>query len=213
MTTESDRPPRYVNGKSNPLYVKWYRAKNHSKKQDYAKRYYLLHKKKSSMPCECGCGKKVDCEGARFIRGHCMRLDSIKEKHKGKIDTTIHSPHYKGRMSETLLKKRENHQCALVWRIKSPDNQIYTFRNLMLFVRENGHLFDPNDAVAKLGQRCCNAVSGICSISPRAKRPKGSWKGWRIDSQQERLFHEGKTLLEDITPPVSSNTTRETPPQ
>lgn len=220
MITESERPPSKINGKVNPAYRKWYRTIKNPRQycltphmQEASRRYYLSHKKKSSKPCDCGCGGTVDREGARFIRGHCMRLESIRAKHHDKVFKNSQDPRYQKKMSESLLKLREKHPNALVWRLKSPDNKTYTFKNLRLFVRENSHLFHPDDIVIKPGQKYGRAVFGLHSISPRAKKPNGSWKGWRIDSQQERLFHEGKTLLEDITPPrASSSTTRETPP-
>jgi len=102
----------------------------------------------------------------------------------------------------------EDHGMAKPWRLRSPRNVVYEFRNLIHFVRENGHLFDAEDVAwrRKPGNRThtCRAVGGLNSISPRLKKPNGSWKGWRIDSQQERLFYEGLSLLEDITP-ASSN--------
>ena len=108
------------------------------------------------------------------------------------------------------------HQNERIWRLRSPHNVTYTFKNVNLFVKTHAHLFHSDDLIEKTtpsGVKYCSATRGLASISPRAKKPNGSWKGWRIDSQQERLFHEGKTLLEDITPRASSNTTRETPPQ
>ena len=118
------------------------------------------------------------------------------------------------KVSNSHRAQGDHHFMAKPWRLLSPQNVTYEFRNLLHFIRENEHLFNPEDVVWVLhtnGSSRCNASTGLGSISPRLKNPNGSWKGWRIDSQQERVFHEGKTLLEDITlPQDSSNTIQET---
>lgn len=96
----------------------------------------------------------------------------------------------------------QQHHMAKPWRLRSPQNVTYEFKNLADFVRKNPHLFYPEDVIWRYTpwnhSYTCKAVGGLNSISPRLKKPNGSWKGWRIDSQQERIFHEGKTLMEDI---------------
>lgn len=202
MTTESERPPSKINGKVTPEYNLWYRQQR---------------KKKVTKTCECGCGETLSNENFRFKNNHFLRVSGNREKLISKITAACQTAAVRKIKSDVLLKMGESHHSAKPWRVISPDNVKYEFRNVHHFVRSHAHLFHPDDLAQKFNTKgrdpCCNASRGIQSLSPRRKRPNGTWKGWRIDSQQERLFHEGKTLLEDITPPVSSSTTRENPPQ
>jgi hypothetical protein len=199
MTTESERPPRIVNGKRNPVYEKWVAQRAAAK---------------ITKTCGCGCGALVKTKRNEYVSGHQWLVPSNKEKWD-KINT---STDLKKKRIKTHQSKGCSHGRAKNWCLKSPDNATYTFKNVGHFVRTHAHLFHPDDTIIKYRKGTlmghCNAINGLLSLSPRQKNPKGTWKGWRIDSQQERLFHEGKTLLEDISPlPTSSNTTRETPPR
>jgi hypothetical protein len=249
MTTESDRPPRRINGKWNSKYEEWRRRMKGAKprplnvppkyvngKLNPENTKYYSDKKaaKVTKKCDCGCGETLRDPNTRCKPGHHLRATQEHEKWIGKLC----SPAHRKKVSETGTSKGEKHQKAGVWHLKSPNNVSYSFKNLEHFIRSHAHLFHPDDIVRKLkkngGSFWCRAGMGLNSLSPRCKNPKGSWKGWRIDSQQERLFHEGKTLLEDTTdqaPPwlrvpveapidapesfkwkASSSTNQETPP-
>lgn len=222
MTTESEKPPRLIGGKRNPAYEKWVAQRAAAK---------------ITKTCECGCGALLKSKRNRYVSGHQWLVPSYKEKWVG-INT---SHEMLERKLKTHLSKGPAHSRAKNWCVKSPDNKSYSFKNVGHFVRTHAHLFHPDDVILKYKKGTfkshCNAIQGLLSLSPRQKSPKGTWKGWRIDSQQERLFHENKTLLEDISdqePPwlknqvdtpipdgapttfkwkASSSTTRETPPR
>lgn len=80
------------------------------------------------------------------------------------------------------------------WRLRSDMNVTYAFKNLCKFVRENKHLFQPEETVAPI--RKSIAAKGLATLSIRRKKPVGSWHGWTWNSQQERLKNEGCDLLE-----------------
>ena len=100
--------------------------------------------------------------------------------------------------SDPRLAKGEANSHCRVWRLRSPMNVVYTFRNLRKFIEENSSLFAPDDIIWKphgTGIRC-RASAGIEGMSPRKKRPSGGWKGWTWNSQVERFKNEGRDLLE-----------------
>lgn len=73
---------------------------------------------------------------------------------------------------------------AKVWLIISPDNERFVVKNLYQFVRDNKHLFLPDDVVFKrqggkrgTGGEYCNATSGL--IYAASKRGRGRWKDWQ----------------------------------
>src|ERR1017187_1806001 len=89
------------------------------------------------------------------------------------------------------------HCRARIWRVRSPENIVYEFKNLQLFIREHSELFLPGDVIWKGKNKLkCNANGGIQSICPRKKHPVGSWKNWTWYSHLERLKNEGCDLLE-----------------
>lgn len=200
MKRNTNNPPSKINGKANPEYTKW---------------YWQQRKISVTKTCECGCGWVLSKEKSRFKKGHYLHEGNRREEFVLKRITLGQDPIVRKFRSDVLLKKKESHFSAKPWRIISPSNVTYQFSNLNHFVRTHKHLFHPDDVAQKTtkkGEPYWSASRGIQALSPRKKKPCGSWKGWRIDSQQERLFHEGKTLLEDITPPrASSSTTQETP--
>ncbi len=62
------------------------------------------------------------------------------------------------------------------WRLRSPVNQVFEFRNLSHFIQTNPNLFAPEDTII-IGQKS-RAMRGIQSLSPRLRKNAGSWKGW-----------------------------------
>lgn len=89
------------------------------------------------------------------------------------------------------------HRAAKVWRLRSPDGRTYEFKNLQDFIRQHSDLFDPSDVEwVKSGRNVhCRASGGLASISARRAKAVGSWKGWTVYSQTERLFNGGEDLL------------------
>ena len=89
------------------------------------------------------------------------------------------------------------HCRARVWKVRSPANVVYEFKNLSHFIREHTELFLPEDVIWKgKNKKRCNASAGIQSVCPRKKHPVGSWKSWTWYSHLERLKNEGCDLLE-----------------
>jgi len=94
--------------------------------------------------------------------------------------------------TDPRAQKGPMNQCSKIWRLVSPSNKVYSFKNLMHFIRENATLFDFDDVQwHKQGKKettyTCKAHGGLSILSPRRKKPHGSWKGWRWHSQVERL--------------------------
>jgi hypothetical protein len=75
-----------------------------------------------------------------------------------------------------------------IWRLRSPDNRVFIFKNLQHFIRTNSDLFLPEDLNTR-------ASKGIQSICPRKKICVGSWKGWTWYSHFEEVKNKGQDLL------------------
>ena len=64
---------------------------------------------------------------------------------------------------------------AKIWVLRSPDNRIFTVRNLNHFIRTNPELFDGTMEQAETGIRAMRQwQTGKC------KRPVTQWKGWEL---------------------------------
>jgi hypothetical protein len=70
--------------------------------------------------------------------------------------------------------------------VLSPDRVHYTFTNLKHFVRENAHMFSPEDVIWKppLKNPWCRASCGLYSLFKETK-PCSIWKGWRAVSKSK----------------------------
>jgi hypothetical protein len=140
-------------------------------------------------------GKKISRQNA----GKVCRLTSNSPEEVAKFTamTVI------ARKTVPSMMPLPSHCSALPWRLRSPDNKVYEFRNLQHFVRENRHLFLPEDTFPP--EACgaevqkWHAVGGLCGLSIRKKNPHGSWKGWTWHSQTERLKNQGEDLLDRRT--------------
>ncbi|MHC1762890.1 MAG: hypothetical protein AB9869_01100 [Verrucomicrobiia bacterium] len=122
-----------------------------------------------------------------FYVGHCKKLGKA---HLGKLATG------------KCARGRNNHS-AKVWRLRSPKGEVFVFKNLRQFVRENPHMFDPIDTEWRtvpglpLGsiERICNAITALSRLNPNRKEVRGVWKGWTWVSIIERRENDGDTLL------------------
>lgn len=69
----------------------------------------------------------------------------------------------------------ETNQNALTWVIQAPDGQVYTVRNLSLWLRKHAEMLDGTPEQAKAGiiqiRRC---------VEGKTKRAVTQWKGWRL---------------------------------
>ena len=70
----------------------------------------------------------------------------------------------------------ETNQEAKEWCIQSPDGLIYEFRNLRLWAKNNGHLFDnPNPDTIAHGFYALKR-----SLQGKTQRPHNHYKGWLL---------------------------------
>ena len=73
---------------------------------------------------------------------------------------------------------------AVKWNLTSPKGVTYRARNLYEFVRNNTHLFLPNDVIWKrrggkrsTGGESCNVTAGLLNIKGGKTK---AWKGWTL---------------------------------
>ncbi len=85
------------------------------------------------------------------------------------------------------FQKGEAHVRAIIWRLRSPSNRKYEFKNLAEFLRQHSDLFAPDDVRwhrVKTAETC-RAYKGLAALRPYLadgaprRRVEGSWKGWR----------------------------------
>lgn len=115
--------------------------------------------------------------------------DARKDKGISRPQPHLNKIEYKKIGAESAKKspnsgRFETNLKAKTWTVLDPNNQQYTFTNLMHFVRENPHLFDPADVVwrkKKNGVEWCRASSGIAVLA-RKSNPPSNWKGWKLIS-------------------------------
>jgi hypothetical protein len=86
--------------------------------------------------------------------------------------------------------KGVKHHAGRKWHIRSPSNVSYHFVNLSEFIRNNSHLFHPDDIPRK-------AIRGIGMLRPSdsRKRISGTWKGWTWISLTETYQNNSDDLL------------------
>lgn len=94
----------------------------------------------------------------------------------------------------------EHNSRSKTYTVLTPDRVHYTFTNLNHFVRENAHLFNPEDVIWKppLSNPWCRASRGLYSLFKETK-PESIWKGWRGVSKSNPCdcsIHGSKLLSE-----------------
>ena len=80
---------------------------------------------------------------------------------------------------------------AKEWRLRSPQNVVYRFKNLLNFVCTHKELFLEEDLKR-------NAASGLSALRPTNNYVHGSWKGWTWDSHIEGFYNGGEDLLDRV---------------
>jgi hypothetical protein len=95
------------------------------------------------------------------------------------------------------------------WHVRDPRGVAHHFRNLRHFIRNNPHLFHPDDL--RMGHLSdpnrTRIEGGFSSISPRIKKPCCSWKGWTWiagyneddEDPLDRKMHAGQCVQEVST--------------
>jgi hypothetical protein len=132
--------------------------------------------------------KRIGEINSQKLTGRVTRKTPLSDLEKEKIKQIGEE----FRKTDPRAQKGPQNQCSKIWRIVSPSNKIYSFKNLMHFIRENKSLFNPNDVQwhqkgKKETTYTCKAHGGLSMLSPRRKKSHGVWKGWRWHSQTERL--------------------------
>jgi hypothetical protein len=155
--------------------------------------------------CKCGCGGWIEqsldrkstqlFHKVQYLPGHQFKADERNKRVREAVSAAWSNGTYDGsRVAPGVL-----HHGARIWRLRSPKNKVYEFRNLQEFIRQNPGLFDPEDVVIRSYGKS-RAASGLGMLSERWANGAGSWKGWTWASQVERLKNDGKDLLDRPEP-------------
>ena len=149
-----------------------------------------LHVVGASKMCRAVSGLGALLRGARNGERPMWKGWAVSEIEKVPSALRQPAPNYK---------KGIEHNNAVKGVLKSPDGKLYTFCNVSQFVRDNLHLFEPEDVVWKKYRSSntptCRALGGLlCVVALNGKSP--SWKGWTL---HERI---GKPNLINKTQPT-----------
>ena len=170
--------------------VKWIRG-HHFLKTKLSERGY------NGKTCK-ECGEKIFCPGRCPSQTKDIQFCSALCSNKNKTKDPVHMAKY---YADPKRKRSEEHYAAKWWRVRSPMNVVYEFKNLHVFIKNNPSLFDPETIVyKKYGPTLsCRAYKGIGGLRPNFRNTRGSWRGWTWYSQTERLKNDGNDLLDRAT--------------
>jgi hypothetical protein len=126
-------------------------------------------------------------------RGRKQSEREIKRRQRantGKVRDPSTQPH---------CAKCPEHINARTGALRSPDNFVYPFRNLVHFVRTHEYLFCPDDVMwsaspSRPRQLTCRASKGLAGLYEK-RFPRGSWKGWTI-AATSLVSDPGRDLLD-----------------
>ena len=131
--------------------------------------------------------------------------DEVKEKlrlaHLGNIPTSETREKMSlaatGRVAKTpKTMKGPTNAKAITSIIRSPTGRTYHVKNVAHFVRENNHMFAPEELEVKKNMRGeCLAIVGIRSVARVGKSAVPTWKGWTRVSAAECNLNDGVDLL------------------
>lgn len=83
---------------------------------------------------------------------------------------------------DVVLSKGQNHECALCWSLKSPDGQIFQFKNLRMFVQTHRHLFTEDQLklqrTRNTGRQKERIIGQLAKLSPRSAHNYNNVHGW-----------------------------------
>lgn len=136
-------------------------------------------------PSSCGCLKKSSPkDGSRTLIRTCQIC--------GKTFSTYTTQDKKFCSRECFEQSRSNHQTnEKLWRIKSPEGEIYEFENLYKWARKNYKLIEPE--TADIERTIRNFANGIYNVKRGIERPNEKfksksyqYKGWTIIQDDER---------------------------
>lgn len=140
-------------------------------------------------------GRKLSKETKAKMSAAARAYNESEERRRAALEKKI--------KTNPSMAKGPTHYNSLVFKLRSPQNVVYYVQNLTHWVRRNAHLFAPEDVVWKplkssLSRRTptyrCRAEGGLYALTNKV-RPVGSWKGWTLVSDVERLYAKGEDLL------------------
>jgi hypothetical protein len=81
---------------------------------------------------------------------------------------------------DVCVAAKEDNIHAKNWELISPDKKKYTVKNINNFIRDNEHLFHPDDVIwTKSHCRASVGLHSLNQINKKTGRPRAlSWKGW-----------------------------------
>ncbi len=111
------------------------------------------------------------------------RTASLQSSEKAKAAMIMVGEKYKKERVAAALKNPRyasttKHALAKTWRLRSPSNVTYEFRNVVVFVRDNPRLFSEYQLGTSSKSRYCRAVMGLQSLCQDRKKHALSWYGW-----------------------------------
>lgn len=112
------------------------------------------------------------CEGIEREKPYGPRRESTSAKIEA------------ARASYLARTPREERSHVAAWRLRSPTNELYCFRNLAAFIEHHVSLFSESDLRQRdYGQgpkwpMDTRAYSGLSKLSPRRKQGHSTWKEW-----------------------------------
>lgn len=154
-----------------------------------------LHTEEARAKCLQAKRDSAAFQAARKQAGRLLQSPEIREKARKSLRESPLAAAATKSMREAMLASEKcrpgvkNH-AARKWHLRSPSNVEYHFVNLLEFIRQNNHLFDPADIPVR-------ASRGLGMIRPSDTRKKvaGTWKGWTWISYTEVFTNAGDDLL------------------
>lgn len=160
------------------------------------KRSVKKYNLKSLSSSSCGCYRKevgremaltiLSTDEARAAMGKAIKakwdngdFDAFREAYS-KHCTELAASNC-GKPASGRCAKGENNHIAKHWRVRAPSGHILEGISLRNLIRENAHLFSPEDVKFRQNEHgtdlWCRADMGIRALF-KSKKPIGSWKGW-----------------------------------
>jgi hypothetical protein len=89
--------------------------------------------------------------------------------------------------------KGPQHELALCWSLRSPNGDVFQFKNLVHFVRTNRSLFSEYELEERTYGKNLSVpriVRQLIALSPRNKHPRETVRGWRwhIDGKEPETY-------------------------
>lgn len=146
-------------------------------KQDHSKRIKTYH-----FVCEV-CGNAFSVIGSK---GHATTLKTCSEAcFKKALAASANgqdlTPMQEGYRKSPGRQPDEFNSCAKEWALKSPDGEVFRFRNMNHFVRSHAEMFK---GFLNERRRTPYAAVALSNLAPWRKHKGKNWRGWTwVDDQ------------------------------